>query len=742
MADPKLQEVIRVARFTETVNIGQAPTIQSDTTSLSNRLQNFADQQIQRHAQNVSQQQFAAGRAAFEEGEKPEFKEEKFFGRVGAEAYNKGLRASYVSSIDRDNREEVSRIVAENPKNLTGFNDAIESYRKSTLANVDPTARQVVSDSLDSLISSNRIRVQTNEIEATHQENNLETSSHVEAAANDALGFAREGDRQSAAESALAAFATIDGRVEAGFINAEQAKVQKREIEKDMVEEGLKGGLIKTFDDAGAQAAFDELDDLSDKVPKGFAPEEWDSFISKAQTDLNRKNARQKQIAKENIKAVQLDNSIERGFLFTNPNIPADPAKGGQDRKDVNNYYDSASPEWEGNVNELINNNVEFVKNTGLVPNQLISNMGASMRSGNTEQVTAMMEVMQRLQTESPGSVKDFDAESRAMSVQVSDAIRNGLEPELAVEAARKNTFGLTPTQKEEVRLASAGKKQSDKRISKLKEMVDDEFDPGIIFGGGRLFPSEPDIPPGMQAEYMSNFNNFMSITGSNIEQSEKLAFESTKNRWGVSNTGGPRRFMRGAPESFYHVDGFDDSWIDDQFISEAEELGIEDAIIGTDEQVFRSDSPSYPILAPNKDGILDIVEDENGKPRRFQPDIKLTQEYQDVVELPAKKLEKAKQTRIKNLQRRALKIQRSVNADLFRPNGFIGSIPKGERAELLATEEGRAAVRQSINNSFATGKIDQVEASEALRGFSAGVLSDLPGFDALVRSGKINADN
>lgn len=708
-------------RFKETVQIRPVQAVGINDNSLINQLESFGQQKLQERQQDVAQASFAAGQQAFQEGDQPEFKQERFFGKVGSKAYNQGLRASYVASLDRDNRERISEMRAQNPANLAAFNDQSNEYRKAVLQNVDPTARQVVSDSLDSLISSNRIAVQTNEIRKTHDENDLETASHVDSATNDALAFARDGNDIGAAESALVAFAGIDGRVDAEFISEKEGALLKRGIEKDLIEENLKGGLFRTFDDVGQQEALDELDDLSDKVPKGFAPEEWDQFISGAQTDLNRKSARQKQNLKASLKAEQLENSVKRGFLFTNPDIPADPAKSSQDRKDVNNYYDSISPEWRGNVNDLINNNVEFVKNTGLVPDQLVSNMNAVMRSGNTEQAIAMMEAMQRIQETSPNSIKDFSGESRAMSLQVSDSMRNGLDAETAVEVARKNTYGLSPTQKDELKIAA----DEAKPMKRFEEMVSDEFDP-FQFPVIGFLRNEPDIPPGMQATFKSNFNDFMSITSGNVEQAEKLAFESTKNIWAVSSTGGPRRFMRFAPEGFYHVEGFDDSWISDQFLEDTEVLGIQDAIIGTDDQVARSDRPSYPILAPNQDGILDVIEDENGKPQRFQPDIKLTQQYIDLTEAPGKAVEKAKQKRQFEIERRANIIRRQIIARVFSYDINRQEIPPKDRAEFLNTDDGKARVKRAITLMFGSRSIDDVEADQTLQAFGLGSLEEL----------------
>ena len=281
-----------MARFTETEQIRPASTFRFDTSSLTARLDSFAAQQAQIGAQKVAEQAYTRGQQAFAEGEQPEFKKEGFFGKIPAKAYNEGLRAAYVASIDRDNREEIARITAENPNNLAAYNDQVEAYRAATLNNVDPTARDVVSGSLDSLISSNRIKVQNNEIAKTHKENAREVSNQIEAATDDALGFARDDNAESSAESALAAFMGIQSRVAMGDISDAEAATQQRNLDRAITEEFKLGELVRTFDDEGEQAAFTRLDELSGKRPGGFAPDEWDSFISRAQSRLAQKRSR------------------------------------------------------------------------------------------------------------------------------------------------------------------------------------------------------------------------------------------------------------------------------------------------------------------------------------------------------------------------------------------------------------------------------------------------------------------
>ena len=229
--------------------------------------------------------------------------------------------------------------------------------------------------------------------------------------------------------------------------------------------------------------------------------------------------------------------------------------------------------------------------------------------------------------------------------------------------------------------------------------MVDNEFDPNKMPIIG-LFSSAPEIPAGMQSTYLSNFNDFMVMTNGNVSQAEKLAFQSTKRVWGVSEAGGKRRFMQFPPESFYHVEGFDDDWIDDQLLEDLEGMGVEDAVMGVDALTARSSKPSYPILAPNKNGVLDILEDENGQPLRFQPDFAKTTEYQDLANAPQKAVMKAEERMQRNLTEKANKIRRKVNASLWRELG----VSVGEREEFIKTDEGKTAIQRPIQLRLGRG--------------------------------------
>jgi hypothetical protein len=531
---------------------------------------------------------------------------------------------------------------------------------------------------------------------------------------------ARSGDVVASGNAVNEYSETVDALVGSGVIDASRGSELKRSILREEKSQELLGDLEVVAEDNSVQSAMVMLDNMSSRPPSNFSQDQWDKFRVSAQQSLNRKAARQKSESKSIKSEMDRQKSISRGSLFMDAGIPADPAKSSQDRKDVNAYYEEISPEWDGDLNDLIAQNVDFVDKTGIIPDQLISNMNASMRSGSVDHVITMMETMQRIQEDRPGALRDIPDDARSVALQVSDSMRNGLSSADAIEIARKNTYGVDGTRRKELSMLAD---EADPTKT-FESLVNDRFDPGVFYGDGRLFPGEPDIPPGMYATFKSNFNDFMVKTDGNIEQSENLAFESTVKFWGVTNVGGDRRFMRNPPESFYHVDGFDDVWIEDQLNLDAEALGLVDAVIGIDNKTLRSDSPTYPILAVNDRGFLDDVKDENGRLARFKPDFKKSDVFIDISEAPQKALESAKEKRKRNIERRANVLRRRITS---RVGGDLDNKDK---------------IREAVNRMLAVEQIDFIEAKEVLDAFSAGDIKDIPGYDILVERGLIRDDS
>lgn len=705
-----------MARFQE-VKITQPGDLSTQAASglmsLGEKLDQFGAQIQQQRLQRVTTEAEKAGVEAGQalgEDQQPEFREVGFIGSARDEAYNKGLRAAYVAGLDRDIREEVARIQSENPDNLLQFNDQVNSFIKSTLQGVDPSVKALATEKLDAIVSNAKIKVQAGDIARNKKAALGEISTAVDAAVNDALTKTREGDESGAAEAAITALTAIDQGVESGLIAPEIAAERKREINKGIVEQRFKGELdgIAEEDMVGA---FDRLDEMAGEIPKGFTPDEWDSFIASEQKRLNRTAARQNQEATANAKLAKEAASTERGKLFLDPAVPADPAKGSQDRKDVNLYYESIAPELSTlPIQEQVNRTVEFINNTGIVPNQVISASSAAMRSGTPEQVALMSDMLSRLQEESPATLKDIPEETRAISLQVSDAVKAGVPVEVAMEQARKFAFGMTAQEKEAISLQS--QEHSKSLNGNLQSMVNSDldqggFDKGVLYG-------VPDVSSAMLGEFRTSFDRFMKMTGGNPDQSQKLAYQAVRSTWGVTETGGNKRFMKYAPEAVYKVQGYGDDWIENQFNAEMEAIGAEGALITIDHTTAREEQPSYPVLTTDENGILVPLLDESNMPMRWRPDFKATPQYKAITDMPGEKIEKAKKQRKVNQERRANEIRRGIHSRVF----STVQMPFSERKTFFSTDEGKDAALLAINNMVASGKINEVEANEARKAF------------------------
>jgi hypothetical protein len=607
--------------------------------------------------------------------------------------------------------ESFTNLAAENSQDLQSYNTGAEALAKGFMAGVDPASRPAVELSIDSMISRQRPKIQAAQAQAIVDQGNQDQAINTAQRGRLAEAAAFDGDAESALLDSTVAIDSINNRSDLSDV---QKSEQIRDVNLKIRESFSAGELSRTYDAEGSQAALDQLTELSGDRPQGFTPDEWDSFISKEQTKINRKVAREKQDLKVNAEAAQLDLSIARGLLFTNPAVPADPAGSSQDRKDINNYYDSVAPQWQQlPVQQQIDLNVEFVENTGLAPKQLISNVNAAMRSGTVEQVALMSDFISRVQETSPASLKDIPEESRAISLQVSDAQRAGMDPEIALEQARKTAYGLTQSEKDVIAIST--QEVSKDLPSSLQSFADSDLDEGGFDRG--IFYNVPDVPPMMAADYRGSFGRFMDMTGGNAEQAQKLAFDSIKSVWGVTETGGPRRFSKYAPETIYAVPNSNNNWIEEQFNGEMVAAGAEGAIIAFDKDTARADQPSYPVFVNNQDtGLLEPMLDDNNENVRWKPDYKLTDEYKDLTDEPGKAVESAKEQRGRNLQRRANVINNGLRARIL--NAGFDVIPANERNDFLKSDEGKARADRMIDSMLSAGKIDSLEASEARKAF------------------------
>lgn len=277
-----------MARFEETVNIqpttfntGAAQGLLSVADTIEQFKQTttaYAQQAAQKRGE-LSAQGITFGKDESGITKKPEYKKEKLFGRIEAQAHNTALKNAYLSSIDTDTREAVNRIAIENPDDVIKFNEAARGYTNGVLKGVDPSVRQQVSLDLENKFSYAR----SNVLSAQYKRQDKETTDaiilNIETAADSAGSYARNGDRLAAIDEKQKALMSIEALVEKGAITSAEGTRKWHEIEKNTIKQGYIHD-VDILSDSDIDKAYELVDDLQENIPKGWGPEEWDSFTS------------------------------------------------------------------------------------------------------------------------------------------------------------------------------------------------------------------------------------------------------------------------------------------------------------------------------------------------------------------------------------------------------------------------------------------------------------------------------
>jgi len=408
-----------------------------------------------------------------------------------------------------------------------------------------------------------------------------------------------------------------------------------------------------------------------------------------------------KSLDAESLKLRDEANILSKVRLSLGAGIPLDPTST-EDKEGVDLMWNELAPSYsELPADEFSAKAVDFIKQTNILPATLKGSIAAFSRSGDTGQAMQAADLVGRMVEEALPAVNDLTDETKAQSLMIMDQVRSGIAPGKAIENARTATFGLVESEKavirEQSRIAAPDLKSS------LDTFVDQTFDPSNI----PFFGEEPDVTPAMLGEYRVSFDRFMQLTRGDIEQSQKLAFQGITKVWGVTEVGGESRFMKYAPESVYRIPGVDNQWMENQFNEEMALLGAEGAILATNSDVARSEKPAYPILVPNEDGLIEPFTDENNVGQTWQPDFKLTLEFEELNETPSP-VEEAKKQRTFNQQRRQVHVKSMVETRVR------GALPFEIRLD-IESDRAREQAVNTVGNLLSAERINGQEAKQYL---------------------------
>ncbi|NRA79844.1 MAG: hypothetical protein HRU18_16690 [Pseudoalteromonas sp.] len=665
-----------MARFNETVNIRQVDTRlggAADTNNLLSRLEGFASSSqalLQQRAAQQGASQAAQVELTKEGGitqaptkRKDSAVSEFLTGGISTKQYNKSLETAYLSSLGNDVVEGINALEAENPSNILAFNEKASSFAAGILRGVDPAVRQEVESVISGKTLNARLRVHRNTIKKNKAIAASESAAAIETFSNEAATLSREGNQIGSAEAIGQAFVTIDGMVESGDLAPAKASVMKREIERESAEQTFRAKFDTVTESEGAAVALEQLDSVANKIPKGWTPDEWDTFVKSERASIGQEVTRQAKVASDltidqareisNIKIQASTGTGDAGkivqrteSLFNEGKISssertsiltkivnqqkasikksadfasvADRMAGNDgivlEPNTINDFYKEMMAEPLSQVDPALKSQqqAEFVDSMKHVPTMMKNEITTQLRSGDPELIAQASELIDRIDG-TPGLIdRSFSAHDRAFAEQVVSLSAN-LTPSEAVKLATDLTDPTNQSRIESVRSLI----KTDKLEDNYASIVQDAYNPFGPFEGTQVGEiALPLITKEYKNLFESHFEAGMSETGA-----KEKALSLIKRNWKKSEVTG--QVMKYAPDDYYSVAG-DVDYIKTQLVNDvnkeflfAESITPDQVFLQATETTSRTASqgaPEYRVMLV-RDGSITPLYGFNWKP-------------------------------------------------------------------------------------------------------------------------------
>jgi hypothetical protein len=640
-------------RFTETVQLG-VQNLRSGAAeglmSLSNKFSQISQQRFSEADRQVAEAQTRKGQAAFKKGEKPEFKERGFFAGTSTKAFNAGLRDSYLADLANDARESLNKIELENPADVQSYDAAAQAYANGVIKEADPVSLPVVQKSLEKSISMGRTRVQENGFRQQAAEAKIASDRAWSGFSEDAARHARNGDVEAARDALGTAEQITQGQVESGQISREVGEKRIRSIKQEVQEQDIKRTIGEIVKDDGIESALTQVDDISKSVPKGWTPDEWDSFIASSRADLLQARTSAEKAASElsidqsreisdlkirsrtglgdagaDVKEADrmfkagMISGNERASIVTNLiNGQKDISKKAADfqavtdrrngdasivlnQKAIDDYYSEAlKPQLSEDPLHREMQQAQYVKQMKSMPAGLKLEMSNFLRSGDPELVKGAATLLDRID-DIPGVISGFSSNEKAFASQVVDLMAN-LEPEEAVRLATELT---DPTNQPAIDAREKSIKV-DKLQNDYQSIIEDEFNPFGPFEGTQV--SEISVGQ-MTNEYKTSFESYFKA-GMNQKAAKTKALQDIRRNWKKTAVTG--KVMKYAPDDYYQVNGSVD-YIKKQLVKDVNEKFIFEESVGIDNIELQSTEETASTAAQGKPQYRVIISDDEG---------------------------------------------------------------------------------------------------------------------------------
>jgi len=230
----------------------------------------------------------AAGQEAADKGEMIET-QKGFLSQISIfdQAYNNAMSKAYVAGVDNDARENVNRLLTDNPDDIDAFDEAVNAYRNGVTQNIAEEFRPLINQSMDQMITSARSQVHQSQTAKNLKNADDTLIRSGQTATEAALKAARIGDDESAMIGRMNAFSTFDARVEAGTITPAAAETAKQNLIVATEGEKARGGLQALIKNRGAYAAVEFINAVAETPVSNFTLDQQEELANVLRADLN-----------------------------------------------------------------------------------------------------------------------------------------------------------------------------------------------------------------------------------------------------------------------------------------------------------------------------------------------------------------------------------------------------------------------------------------------------------------------
>lgn len=583
----------------------------------------------------------------------------KSFDNIANEMQNKA-ESIYISSSLTDARKSAREIYEKNLDNPDQLQQELSKYQEGMLSkvpsNLAPRLQNEYSQLAEQYINKatntknqqlrTELFLQKNQEEAIVLANSLEAMDDIFAAPQDISEEQKQANQLLAinvlaggSEALQKNWTAIDHTGKPLYTEAQIASKNTKFREAIFSRAALSylnnsTNKLKAYDDWINDRVTLELPEGSVNVRDVLSPQtkqKVDADVKKAYKDylyIQDQYLQRKKESKETFAASKLVDNALKGYVTLDPTLK-------DNQKAIDTYWTQEQNNLikQGlGTEDILNQSIELVNKTGILPTPIKSVMTANIMNGNIDERAVYSKYISDVAKENPKLLNELDNNAKSLALSIAFNLESGLSKEQSVEWAINN---INEAKKIDLQAKEntweGDKKYQKKRLDKFKSRLKDEK-------GFDLFLPDPEIPERLITEYNNLSRNYYINGNVSPEVADKMAETEIRQNWGITKIGG-KRYQKFAPEIVY---GNQDNWLYEQ-LETTYNKPIDEIQVQIDYNTINSDKPEYFVLEEDQSGVLDYVL-ENNQPVKFVPDYAKSRKAEQEKNLARAELERGQE--------------------------------------------------------------------------------------------------